>query len=205
MANVTTGNYVPSFHAAQGILKFNSAATTFSESAALDTFYATVSTAAQLIGCKNITITPPKGDTEVVQLLGVETVTVGAGVPSGGVFQNTIMDEKSYGEATLTATMIVNGNSADLPDFIQLACGTGAAISTTHLRYTFGSSAANETRVVVGSILLACDNGAEEFNVVMNEPFVNIGDIKPTSMEGHFEIDFEAKCLPKDFVIEEKK
>ena len=186
-------------------MKFDSAAITFSEGAALDTFYASTATVAQLIAIKNITITPPKGETEVVQLLGVETVTVGSGVPSGGVFQNAIIDEKSWGEATLTATMIVNGNSVDLPDFIQLACGTGAAISTTHLRYTFGSSAANEARVTVGSILLMCDNGAEEFNIVMNEPFMNIGDVKPTSMEGHFEIDFEAKCLPKDFVMEEKK
>ncbi|KKN05846.1 hypothetical protein LCGC14_1083260 [marine sediment metagenome] len=206
MAVITTGNYVPSFHAAQGLLKWNTSAITFSESAALDTFFAgTSGTDAQIVGCKNITITPPKGEVEVVQLLGVETVTVGSGVPSGGVFQNTIMDEKSFGEATLTCTLIVTGNSVDLPDFIQLACGVGAAISTTHLRYTFGSSASSETRVLVGAILLACDNGAEEFNVVMNEPFMNVGDIKPTSMEGHFEIDFEAKCLPKDFVMEEKK
>lgn len=205
MANIVTGNFIPSFHAVQGILKYDSAAVTFSESAALDSFYASTATAAQIIACKNITITPPKGEAEIVQLLGTETATVGAGVPMSGTFQNAIYDEKSYSDATMTCTLILTGDPTNLPDFLQLACGAGQAISTTHYRYAFGSSDSGETRVLTGSILLNCDNGTEEFNVVMNNPICNVGDIKPTSMEGHFEIDFEAKCLPKNFVLEGKK
>lgn len=204
MANIVTGNFIPSFHAAQGIIKFDTAAVTFSESAALDTFYATTATAAQIIACKDITVTPPKGEVEVVQLLGTETVTVGAGAPAGGTFQNTIFDEKSYGEGSLSCTLILVGDPTNMPDLIHLALGTGIAISSTHKRYTFGSSDSNETRNASGSILLSCENGTEEFHIVMNNPYVNVGDVKPTSMEGHFEIAFEAKCLPKNFAMEQK-
>ncbi len=204
MANIVTGNYIPSFHAAQGILKVSTASVTFDETTALDTEYATASTTVQVVACKNITITPPKGEVELVNLLGVESTTVGAAVPMTGVFQNTIMDEKSWTEGSLTCTLILTGNSKDLPDLIQLACGGGHDIGT-HERYSFGSSSSGEVRNIAGSILLNCDNAAEEFNVVMNNPYVNVGDLKPTSMEGHFEIDFEAKCQPKNFVMEEKE
>lgn len=204
MANIVTGNFVPSFHAAQGVLKYDSAAVTFSESAALDSFYASTATVAQLIACKNINITPPKGEATFIPLLGTETVTVGAAVPAGGTFQNGIFDEKAFMEATLTCTLVLTGDPTNMPDFLQLACGTGIAVSTTHKRYTFGASDANEKRNLVGSIMLNCDNGTEEFNVVLNNPVVNVGDIKPTGMDGHFEIEFEAKCLPKNFALEGK-
>lgn len=205
MANIVTGNYIPSFHAAQGVLKFDTAAVTFSESAALDTFYATTATVAQLIACKNITITPPKNTPKQVNLLGTETVTVGAAVPMSGTFQNAIIDEGAFSEGKMTCTMILTGDPTNLPDFIILACGSGQAVSTTHYRYSFGASDSGETQNASGSILLNCDNGYEEVSLVMNNPYVVIGDIKPTSMDGHFEVDFEATCLAKNFVLEQKK
>jgi len=204
MAVVTTGNYIPSFHAAQGLLWMDTAQITYTESAALDTFF-TATTCGQIIACKNITLTPPKGETEPVHLLGVEATADGAGVPITGSFQNAIVDEKSWGMGTLTCTLIVTGNHDDLPDFIQQACGTGLAISTTHRRYSFGDSTANQARTSAGAIILNLYNGVEEFNVLLNKPYVNVGDIKPTSIQGHFEIEFEAKCLAKDFIIEENE
>lgn len=204
MANIVTGNHIPSFHAAQGVMKFDTAAVTFTESAALDTFYATTATAAQLIAIKDINFSPPKSVPEIVHLLGTETVTVGAGVPAGGTFQNAMFDDKAYGEAVLTCTMILVGDPTNMPDLLQLACGSGIAISTTHKRYTFGASDTNETRNLSGSIMINCENGTEEYNAVLNNPYVDVGDIKPTSMDGHFEVSFEARSLPKNCAVEQK-
>jgi len=200
MAVQTVGNYIPTFHAAQGLLWYDTAEVTFTESAALDTYFETATT-AQVVACKEITITPPKGETEKVDLLGTETTEDGAGVPITGTFQNAIFDEKSWSDATMTCTLILTGNAADIPDFFELACGAGLDIGTRH-RYSFGDSTTGQARSSLGAICLNLYNGVQEFNAVFNKPYVNVGDIKPTSMEGHFEVSFEVKCLAKNFVCD---
>lgn len=202
MAVKTIGNYVPNFHAAQGVLWMDTAEITYSEAAALDSFF-TAATCGQIVACKNINITPPKGEVEKVDLLGTEVTADGAGVPITGTFQNAIFDEKSWSEATMTCTLVLTGNHTDIPDFLQIACGAGLAISSTFRRYSFGDSTAGQIRDAAGAVILNCYNGVEEVNVLFNKPYANVGDIKPTSMEGHFEIDFEVKCLAKNFIIEE--
>ncbi len=197
----TIGNYVPSFHAAQGLLWMDTAEVTYDETSSLISEF-TASTCGQIVSCKNITITPPKGETEKVDLLGTETTADGAGVPITGTFQNAIFDEKSWSEATMTCTLMVTGNATDLPDFIQLACGIGLDVGDFH-RYSFGDSTAGQARNSVGAVILALSNGVETVSLLFNKPYANVGDVKPTSMEGHFEIDFEVKCLAKNFIIEE--
>lgn len=203
---VATGNYIPAFTAAQGNLAYVSSAPTFAAATAISAIANILD--LQVIQCKNLTITPPKGETEKVDLLGTESTTTGAGVPSTGVFQNAMFDEKPWSEGTLSGTMILtahnDGTAAKLPDFLNLATGTGQAVSTTYHRHTFGDSTASQVRVLVGCILLNLDNNVEQVTVVVNAPHVNLGDIKPTGAGGHYELDFEAKCLPKDFIIEIK-
>ena len=204
MVIVVPGNYIPSFHAAQGILWMATAEITYDESTdlAAKIVAGAAATTGQIVACKDITLTPPKGETEQVNLLGVETTEDGAGVPITGSFQNTVVDEKSWGMGTMTCTLIVTGNAELLPDFLQMACGIGLDVGD-FMRYSFGDSTANQTRNAAGAIVLNLYNGVQEFNVLLNKPYVNVGAIKPTGMGGHFEIEFEAKCAAKNFLIEE--
>jgi len=194
---VATGNYIPLIHAAQGTLKFATSAVTFDETSLLSskTFAQTI------IQCKNISITPPKGEVEKVDLLGVETITVGAN-NLGGTWQNAVFDEKAWSEATMTCTLILTADQTNQPDFMQLVAQPMSP--TGGKRFTFGSSDTNEGRIKVGAILLTLNNNSEQMDIVLLNPIVNAGDIKPTDMTGHFEMDFEAKVLPKGFAIDIK-
>lgn len=202
---MASGNFIPWFHVAQGNLYYTTSAPTYSGSAAISA-NAFITTSTQVISMKNITFTPPRSDREPVNLLGEESTSVGAGVPATGSFQNQIFDDKSWSEATLTGTLIFtahnDGSAPHLPDFIDLVTGTGQAISTTYHRHTFGDSTTGQTGILVGAIALVMKNGVQEATLLMNAPRVNLGDIKPTGDDGHYEIDIEAKCLCKDAVIE---
>ena len=205
---MVTGNFIPEFQFAQGNVYYSNSQVTFSGSVAISA-NAAVTNTNQIITMKNLTFTPPKGETEVVNLLGVESTTVGAGTPSTGSFQNQIYDEKSWTDATLTGTMIFtahsDGSNANLlPDFIIAATGAGQAISTTYHRHTFGDDTSGQTRIVAGCVIVVMKNGTQEATLVLNEPRVNLGDIKPTGDDGHYEVDVEIKCLCKNAVLELK-
>lgn len=158
---------------------------------------------------KNLTFTPPKGEVEVINLLGVESTTTGAGVPATGSFQNQIYDEKSWSDATLTGTLVFSAhndgaNASQLPDFIELATGDGQAIGITYHRHTFGDDTSGQARTVAGCVFVVMKNGTEEATLALNVPYVNLGDIKPTGDDGHYECDVELKCLAKNCVLEIK-
>jgi hypothetical protein len=203
---VATGNHIPAFLASQGNLAYTASQVTYSGSTALSAISNILD--LQVIQCKNLTVTMPKGEVEKQDLLGVESTTVGAGVPITGVFQNAIMDEKPWTNATITGTLIFtahnDGDAAKLPDFVALATGVGDTISTTYHRHSFGDTTATQVRVTAGAIILNLDNGVQEASAMMNEPFVNLGEMKLTGSDGHWELDFEATCLPKNFVLEIK-
>ena len=184
-----------------GTLKFHSSAVTFDATTVIsgETYTDTI------IQCKDITVTPPKGEAEKVDLLGTETVTIGAGNPITGVWQNAVYDEKSFSDGEMKCTLVLVGDYTNLPDFLKLTSGTGMDIGpNTYTRFGFGDSTSGQARVTTGAIVLLLNNGAEEVSVVLSSPVVNMGDIKPTGMDGHFELEFEAKCLPKGFAIEIK-
>jgi len=203
-----TGNFIPNFHFAQGNLYYSTSAVTYA--AAAISANAVITTANQVIQAKNLTFTPPKGEVEVVNLLGAETTTMGAGIPSTGSFQNQIFDEKSWTEGILTGTLILTGHgdgasaTVNLPDFINLATGTVQAISTTYHRHTFGDNTASQVRVTAGAVILIMKNAVEEVTLCLNTPYVNLGDIKPTGDDGYYEVDVEIKALAKNVVIEIK-
>lgn len=199
-----TGNNIKLIHAAQGALyyKTNVASTNLSGSLIAVVTHAN----DQVIMCKNLTITPPKTESTQVPLLGATSKTAGNGVVSTGNFQNALTDFKNTENGaisgTLALTLANDGASAAQPDFINLATGTGMSISTTHKRHTFGDNTANQAQLLTGAIFVAFDNGVQAGVVAMVNPTVNLGDIKPTGADGHWEIDFTATALPSDMVIE---
>jgi len=205
---MATGNHIPNFHFAQGNLYYSVSAVTYAAAAAISA-NAVVTNANQVIQCKNLSFTPPKGEVEVINLMGEESTTTGAGVPSTGAFQNQCYDFKAWTDATLTCTLVWTahndgGSSNLLPDFVELVTGDGQAISTTYHRHTFGDSTSGQTRTTVGSVIIVMDNGVQESALAMNNVVVNLGEIKPTGDDGHYEMDVEIKCLPKDAVLEIK-
>ncbi len=206
---MAAGNFIPNFHFGQGNVYYSNSEVTFSGSAAISA-NAVITTSNQVIQMKNLTFTPPKGEVEVVNLMGVESTTTGAGVPSTGSFQNQIFDEKAWTEATLTGTMIFTAHSDGtiatfiIPDLIKAVTGDGDAISTTYHRHSFGDSKTGQVRVTAGAIFVVMKNGVEEATLCMNKPFVSLGEIKPTGEEGHYEADVEIKCLSKNAVLEMK-
>lgn len=205
---MAAGNFIPSFHFAQGNVYYSNSEVTFSGSTAISA-NAVITTSNQLVQIKNLTFTPPKGEVEVVNLMGVESTSVGAGVPATGSFQNQVHDEKAWTDATLTGTLVFTahnegGSSALMPDLIIAVTGVGIAISTTYHRHTFGDDTAGQVRVTAGCVFIVMKNGSEEATLAMNKPFINLGEIKPTGDEGHYECDVEIKSLTKNTVLEIK-
>ena len=203
---MAAGNFIRPFHFAQGNVYYSASQVTYSGSAALSA-NAVITTSNQVIQMRNLTFTPPKGEAEVINLLGVETTTTGAGVPSTGTFQNQVFDEKSYSEGTLTGTLIFTGHndggsSSKMPDLIDLATGAGQAVSTTYHRHTFGDETSGQARVLTGAVFVVMKNGVEEVTLLLNNPVVNLGEIKPTGDDGYYECDVEIKSLTKDAVLE---
>lgn len=192
--------YIPHIRAAQGNIKFHNAPITFDAS----TDFSAETYGSQVHSCKNMSLDFPKSEAELVNLIGQTTTTIGAGVPATGTFQNAVLDRKAWGQPKFTATLVFTSDETNIPDFLRIVSGTGAAISTTHRRHTFGDSFTDQSKVVNGAILLAFDNGSEASFAVMNAPDVNLGQLKPTGVDGHFEIDIEATCLPQDCAVDVK-
>lgn len=200
---MATGNHIPLVHAAQGALYYDTDASSIDFSGALN---ALVAADEQVIMCKEISVTVPQVNSEQVPLLGTTATTAGSGVLNTGTFQNAIQDYKNATNAemsgTLALTLANDGTSPVLPDFINLASGTGQAISTTHHRHTFGDSASNQAQNLGGAIFLVFDNNVVAGTAAMINATVTITDIKPTGADGHWEISFTANCLPCDFALE---
>lgn len=201
---MATGNYIRPIHAAQGALYYQTDVSSTNLSGSL---IATITTAdEQVIQCKDISITFPKVESEQVPLLGTESTTAGVGVLNTGVFQNAIQDFKNASNAQVSGTLILtlanDGTAATIPDFINLATGTGQAISTTHHRHTVGDSTSGQAQVLTGGIFVAFDNGTNAGVIALAYPTVNIDEIKPTGSDGHWEISFTANTLPKNWALE---
>ncbi len=203
---VSTGNYIPFFTAGQGNLAYVTSAPTYTDAGAIAALANILD--LQVIQCKNVTISVPVGSVQKIDLLGTESTTTGSGVVATGVFQNALMNESPWTNGKISGTLILtahnDGTSPLLPDFFDLATGAGDVISTTYHRHTFGDSTAAQVRVLTGAILLNLDNSVQQATAVLNAPYVNLGELKPTGSDGHWEIDFEAECLPKDMVVEIK-
>lgn len=193
---------ITKFSARNATLKFSASAITFDLATNLDdeTYGITI------VSAKDVTFSPPKSEVEMVPLLGETAQTVGSNIVTTGTFQNVIMDEKAWTVGKITGTLVLTGDE----QIEQIALGAGNATSGTNVstRYGFGDTASGKARVLVGNVLVTLhnnltDSSGEVVNVVMTKPFVNLGDIKPTSADGgHWEMAFEMTSLPGDCAFE---
>lgn len=186
---------VTSFKARHATVKISNSAVTYDTATALNAETYGTGTIASF---KNLTITPPKSEPEQIPLLGETAETIGAGLPSTGTFQNAAMDEKNWSNAKFSGTLVLRGDE----DFEALPLGGGTAITGGYTRYMAGASTASKTRVVTNALLFDFYNGSERVSCVFNDAICNFGDLKVTGPDGHFEIDVEGECLPKNFGIE---
>ena len=139
---------------------------------------------------KNITITPPEGGVDKIDCLG-ETSN----------FQNQHLDIKSFGMATCTGTMILDGDEQN--PMLEAMGATGTTVTGSYTRHQMGSSASGSTRLGTSAILVSITDGTEVCNIVLDDVyFTKIGDIKLTGADGHWEFEFECVCLAKNFYIE---
>lgn len=147
---------------------------------------------------KNITVTPPKSEIEIIPLLGETAQSIGNGIPVGITSQNAVLDEKNWSKAIVTGTLVLDGD-----EIIEaMTSGSGTSISGGLTRYALGDSASGKTRVKIGALMIDFSNGSEQVTVVLSNVYFNMGEVKPTGADGHFEMDFEASCLPEDFALE---
>jgi hypothetical protein len=139
--------------------------------------------------CKNVTVVEPEGAIDKQDFLG-ETSD----------FQNAELDEKPFGLARISGTLVQDGDEV-LETF---AFGSGTAITATHHRYQAGLSTSGKTRVAA-AFLVNLDDGTDEVTILLNNAWIiKLGDRRIAGPDGHWEQDFEAVCLPKDYYVEIK-
>jgi hypothetical protein len=144
---------------------------------------------------KDVTITEPEGSIDKIDLLGVD----------GNGFQNAQLDHKPYGLASITGTMLLDGDEVLEP----YVAGLGAPITGGYTRYQVGRRLTGNVPNVSArkqcSVLVNLDDSTDEVNFVLDDAwFVKLGDKKISGADGHWEQEFEIVCLPKDFYIEYK-
>lgn len=157
---------------------------TITTSAALDTFFSSGVSIESY--AKNLTITPPEGDVEHVPLIGDDT---------NGI-QNEAGDEKPFGMASVSGTLVHQKDEVLEP----FAAKNGSvAVSTTHTRWQIAKGARNQV-----AILVNFDDATKEVNVVLDNAWITRIGAKTLNADGHFEQEFEIKCLAGDYYEEIK-
>jgi len=171
--------------ARETIVKIIAAASlTITTAAALDTFFGAGTTITGKM--KNVTIVEPEIDQEKVDLIGVDANS----------FQNAELDAKPPTMAEITGTLVQDEDEV----LEAFAYGSGTAINGTHTRYQVGEDSA----AAVG-ILVNLDDGTDEVNIAFDNAWLTkLGDRKLDAADGHWEQDFTAKCLARDYYLEYK-
>jgi len=138
---------------------------------------------------KSLTIAVPESTAEMVSFLGLDSSS----------FQNAELEEKPFDVGGVSGTLVLN-DSEVLETFFY---GTGTAISTTFRRYQPGIlSSAGRPDV---SILIDIYDSVSLKTVscvLTNAKITKLGDIKISGPDSHFEVEFNAVCLPRDFYLE---
>jgi len=166
------------WYAKNAVVKIDLASNITVGSAALDTYF---SGGSAITGkMKDVTITEPKGDMDKIDLLGQDSNS----------YQNAEAEEKPAVNAEITGTLVLDGDEV-LESFFYDA---GSAIAGTHTRYSPGLATVRKI-----SMLLNLDDTTDEVNFVLDNAYPTAKDVKSTGADGHFEVTFTAKCLPRDF------
>ena len=147
---------------------------------------------------KNVTIVEPEGAIDKQDLLGVD---------SNG-FQNAELDEKPFDLAKISGTLVMPGlHESGTAMLERWAYGDGTQVpseSATHTRWQAG----NGNRIACAILVNLTSNESPpnyEVNILLNQAYITkLGDRKISGPDGHWEQDFEAVCLPRNYYIEIK-
>jgi len=166
---------------------------------------------------KTLTITPPESEVELINCWGSDVIdTVGAGVPVTGTFQHQALDKKAFTLGKVTGTLLFSHDEAGattpndgavVDNIESLFYGKANNITDdpAYNRFVSGDLAVGNPTITVGNMIFVFNNGAGIVNVGMvNVRVTKMGDIKPTGADGHWEQEFEAVCLAKDFLMEKE-
>ena len=195
-------------HSRNAALYVNNSAVTYAAAVSIDQ----IEDKGNVFKVKNITVSPPMSEVEKIDLWGSDSLdTIGSGVPVSGTFQHQALNEKSWSEARVTGTAVLShdelGETTPAGDSWQvLFSGNGldVADNPAFTRYVYGDmNTTSQQRLRVGNLIFVWNNGSGIANASMANVIVQkMGDIKLTGVDGHWEFDFEAVCLAKDFAME---
>jgi hypothetical protein len=136
---------------------------------------------------KNITIVAPETGFDKIDLLGVDTSS----------FQNALLDQKPLGLPSISGTLILDEDET-LSPYLD---GTSTSISGAYSRYQLGNAQQPEIAILATLTVTA----AEMVNFAFDKAYITKwGDIRISGPDGHWEQDFSAVCLPKNFYWEFK-
>ena len=168
---------------------------TITTSAALDTFFSSATSISAYM--KNVTVIVPEGDVELVNFLGVTSS-----------FQNTELDQKAFGLAELSGTLILGHDEVleGQTSHTHLFFGAGTGVdSNAFYRYQAGSITNGEFNRPVSGWLINITDGTDEVNMVLDNALITqFGEVKIDDADGHWEVDVTVKCKPADFYMEWK-
>jgi len=198
---------VSHIHARQAALYVSKSAVTYAAAVSIDQ-----ATKGDIFKVKNLTITPPTSEVAKIDLWGSDSLdTIGSAVPNIGTFQHQALEEKSWSEARITGTAVSSHDELGVTtpagnSFEVMFGGSGQDVADdpAFTRYPYGDVLdTGNPRVRVGNIIIVYNNGAGIKNIAMANVIVQkMGDEKLTGADGHWEFDFEAVCLAKDFAKE---
>jgi hypothetical protein len=168
-------------YAKNGTFKMDlSSSVTISNSTVLDTAFASGTAITGVF--KDISVEASNAEADIIQLCGV----------SSGGFQNAAMDVKPPGIVTISGKMVIPGDEvAEIEVF-----GAGTAAAGTHVTYRIGHAT-----LIKVAFLINLDDTVDEVNYACGNAIVTkFGAPTLTGADGHWESDFELKCLPEDFI-----
>lgn len=138
---------------------------------------------------KEITVAPPEGPVEKVDLVGEDS----------NYFQNAVLERKPFGLATISGTALFSGSY-----LTQWFAGrTGSVLPDGVTRYQYGAgslSAYFRTEIAIGVEIKSTQNTLAMF--MDNALLTKVGDKALGGADDHWEMEFEAVCLPKDYYEE---
>lgn len=137
---------------------------------------------------KNVTVTEPEHSVDKIDMLGTDANN----------FQNQAKQKNPVAMATISGTLVLD--SAEVLETIVDSEGTTVSGTTTATRYQVGQGDEVDATFVVK---LESSDGSDSVQFGFDAATLQrIGDIRLDSADGHWEQDFEAVCLAKDFYIE---
>jgi len=162
-------------------------ASTFDATVTTSTMYNLVVSPTQL-ECKaeNVTVVEPEGAVEKIDLLGM-----------ANNFQCAELDKKPFGMVTISGTLIQDEDEILEPLFSNSSVAAGVG-TVGYTRWQEG----NGSRPLVAIVVQMID-GTSEVNLALASAYLTkIGDRRIDSADGHWQQDFEAVGLVKDYYVE---